>query len=34
MVPFDLDPEESIPGIGFPTGPAELPENRETIDAP
>ena len=35
MVPFELDPaHESVPGIGFRTGPATSSRNREAIYAP
>ena len=34
MVPFDLDPEHSVPGIGFQTGPTGSTRNQETIYAP
>lgn len=34
MVPFDLDPEHPVPGIGFQTGPTGSTRNQETIYAP
>ena len=35
IVPFELDPKhESVPGIGFRTGPASARRNREAIYAP
>jgi hypothetical protein len=34
MVPFDLDAEHSVPGIGFRTGPTGSTHNQETIYAP
>jgi hypothetical protein len=34
MVPFGLDPEHSVPGIGFQTGPTGSTRNQETIYAP
>jgi hypothetical protein len=35
MVPFELDPDqESVPGVGFRTGPATSRRNREAIYAP
>ncbi len=33
-IPFDLDPEHSVPGIGFQTGPTGSTRNQETIYAP
>ena len=34
MVPFDLDPEHSVPGIGFQTDPSTSHRNREAIYVP
>jgi hypothetical protein len=34
MLPFDLDPQNSVPGIGFQTGPTGSTRNQETIYAP
>ena len=34
MLPFDLDPEHAVPGIGFQTGPTGSTRNQETIYAP
>ncbi len=34
MISFDLDPEHSVPGIGFQTGPTGSTRNQETIYAP
>lgn len=34
MVPFDLDPEHPVPGIGFQTSPSTSHRNREAIYVP
>jgi hypothetical protein len=34
MISFDLDPDHSVPGIGFQTGPTGSTRNQETIYAP
>jgi hypothetical protein len=34
LVPFDLDENNSVPGIGFRTGPSSSSRNREAIYAP